>query len=175
MTSTEFRLNSQSLDDYIYKQSKETNEYDQEIFGERCASGFRKVCLLGRGDKSMVWLAQSRETKSKVALKQFTKDKDGRYDVSCDNEIAFSKVLFPAAASFGLDEMEQPAPIDFKKQPVLASISRLLYVLEEENDIWLAYEKGEQTLSSLLFKFEQQDDDTYSLTHGKFYQLLNET
>jgi hypothetical protein len=50
-----------------------------------------------------------------VALKQYPKDKYGKYNVSCDNEIAFSKVLFPAAASFGLDEMEQPAPIDFKK------------------------------------------------------------
>ena len=71
--------------------------------------------MLGRGENSIVWLAQSRETKNKVALKQFPKDKEGKYDVSCDNEIEFSKVLFPAAASFGLDEMEQPAPIDFKK------------------------------------------------------------
>lgn len=63
----------------------------------------------------MIWLAESKETKNQVALKQYPKDKYGKYNVSCDNEIAFSKVLFPAAASFGLDEMEQPAPIDFKK------------------------------------------------------------
>ena len=38
-------------------------------FGNRCADGYQKCDLLGKGGKAIVWLAQDLETGDQVALK----------------------------------------------------------------------------------------------------------
>lgn len=57
-------------------------------FGNRCAEGYQKCDLLGKGGKAIVWLAQDLETGDQVALKQFPKQ-GGKFDKSAENEIAF--------------------------------------------------------------------------------------
>ena len=59
------------------------SEEEVAKFGDRVPLGYKKLELIGRGGKSLVWRAESYFTGSTIALKQFPKVGD-----TMDNSIA---------------------------------------------------------------------------------------
>lgn len=51
-------------------------ESDKEMYGDWEPVGYTKISLLGKGGAAIVWLAKSKESGEKVALKQFAKKGD---------------------------------------------------------------------------------------------------
>ena len=63
------------------------------MYGDRFPKGYEKIKLIGKGSKSMVWAANSKND-GRVAIKQFAKI-NGKFDKSVENELAFSRTLIP--------------------------------------------------------------------------------
>ena len=142
-------------------------------FGNRCAQGYQKCDLLGKGGKAIVWLAQDLQSGEQVALKQFPKQ-NNEYDKSANNELAFQNALFPGILE--ADETEPVVPVNPFKYPGLSCISRLLTKIEEKEDLWLAYEQGSKTLSQRLCIIKAETnlngERQYVVKHQSFYRVL---
>lgn len=133
---------------------------DSEIktFGDRCPKGFIKLSLLGKGGVACVWLCLD-ERNEKVAIKQFPKR--GQKDNSALIEQQMAEQLFDGKND---------------KHPGLKSIARLLQVIEETKDVWLAYEVGKSPLTKHLFHVKGEfyrGERIYSVLHRDFYQALS--
>ena len=68
-TSTEVNKNKIAIfEKQISKLSKTLDPDEEERYGDRIAKGLKKICLLGKGEKTLVWLAQDANGE-KVAMK----------------------------------------------------------------------------------------------------------
>lgn len=129
------------------------------MYGNRIATGYKKIDLLGKGGCAIVWLAQHIETGKKVAIKQFPKKVDfssGKIEALILQRIFDSKI----------------SPSDF---PGIKYIAELLDVNEDKNDLWLTYELGGMTLTKNLFEVKGEfykGERVYHCSHQDMYFAL---
>lgn len=129
-------------------------DMELQMFGDRCPKGYQKLSLLGKGGVAVVWLCLRLEDSTKVALKQFPKKSN---TASAAVEVNASEILAES------------------NHPGLRHISKLLQIIDDAKDIWLAYEVGAQPLGKHLFDVKGEffhGERIYSVIHKEFYQAL---
>ena len=131
------------------KESKEWGlaDFEKAQYGDRCPKGYEKLSLLGKGGCAVVWLAREISTGRQVALKQFPKPRNGpgTLDPTAKIEIEMGKLLFQensAHSGYSINPAEFPG---------ILRIAKLYTVLEENRDVWLAYQVGGKCLTNHLF------------------------
>jgi len=140
-------------------------------FGDRTPLGYKKFEQLGKGGSAIVWKADSFMHGKIVALKQFPKI-NGEMDKSIDVELDFQANLFAEnnGSEYVLDKELT------EKYPGITHITRLLDQIETEEDVWLVYEIGEQSLGSRLFHIDcetrMKGDQVFSIKHDIFYEII---
>lgn len=137
------------------KPSFQLLDSEKEKYGDRCPAGYKKLDLLGKGGIALVWLAESKNDRKKVALKQFPKSRGCSLDSSAKIEIETLSTLFPMELKDGCDgnkdsDYERGYGIDPDEFPGIRSIARLIDQIEEKNDFWLVYEVGAKSFGKLL-------------------------
>ncbi|CAI2362767.1 unnamed protein product [Moneuplotes crassus] len=134
-------------------------DLEKSQYGNRMATGYKKLSLLGKGGCAIVWLAKHIETGAKVAVKQFPK----KMDVSSGRvEALILQRIF---------ENE----IDSTEFPGINYIAKLLDTIEDKNDLWLIYELGGVTLTKNLFEVKGEffkGQRVYHCNYQKFYYAL---
>ena len=65
----------------------------EQVYGERCPSGYKKLRILGRGGCALVWLGEDLVTGQKVAIKQISRASGPNAVESCKREIHYGNLI----------------------------------------------------------------------------------
>ena len=107
-----------------------------EIYGDRFPPSYKKIRVLGKGAKAIVWLGEGPDNQE-YAFKQFAK-KDGVVDKSVENELLFSRTIIPDIIKSNKNLIEG----HYEKYPLLENVCTLVNTHETNEDKWLIYEMG---------------------------------
>lgn len=132
---------------------------EKSLYGNREPLGYKKVKIIGKGGCGIVYLCRCIKDNKDYAVKQISKkNKSESTILDCKNEIMIINQLMSGSNKEGLDY-----------------IVRLVESFEDNQDIWLVFEKGGKSLSSLMFKIKGEfhnSERIYSIKKGLFFQSL---
>ena len=130
------------------------------MYGNREPLGYKKIKILGKGGCGIVHLCKCIKNGKLYAVKQISKKNKSENSLSdARKEIEIIKGVFDSN-------------IDADKY-----IIKLVENLEDNQDIWLIFEKAGKSLGSLMFKIKGEfhnNERIYSIKKGKFFQHLFE-
>lgn len=128
---------------------------EEKVYGDRCASGFRKLKLLGKGGCAVVWLCEEILSGQLVAVKQVPKSHNFKQKAAleaCKREIFFCNSLERAESKH---------------------LTRLLGQLSDRHDLWAVFELGGVSLSKALFELKGEfcrGERLYKINHLPLYE-----
>ena len=166
--------NNNNKSEYFNEKNEKEIELTKEeklIYGNRTMKNYNKIKLLGKGGCGIVWLCyksnlnENIDTIKEYAVKQISKK-------SSNNQ---------SLLSLNLEENIKIARNEIKILKYLNKkenndiIPRIYDHYEDSNDIWFAYDKGGNSLSSLSFKIKgefEKGERIYNIQKGIFLKLL---
>lgn len=129
------------------------------MYGNREPQGYKKLKIVGKGGCGIVFICKSLKDSREYAVKQISKKNKSDSAINdCKIEISVLMHLIGDSRSKGLEY-----------------IVKLIDYIEDNNDMWIVFEKGGKSLSSLMFKIKGEfhnSERIYSIKKGKFFQKL---
>lgn len=163
------------------KSNEEQFEYDKEkeveltseeklIYNNRDPPiQYRKLKLIGKGGCGIVYLSQSLVNGMEYALKQISKK--SKSDVIINSNRREIEIL----TYFNKSETETETKTEYKV--FYKHIIKLIEYIEDNNDIWIVFEKGGRSIGTLMFKIKGdfiENERIYLIKKGRFYEHLFE-
>ncbi len=143
----------------------ELNPEEKLIYGNREPKNYKKLKLLGKGGCGIVWLCQN-QNEEFFAVKQISK------------KIKSEIQSFNMNAKIGKREIELLTFIKSRESSREShNIISLVDYQDDNNDIWLIFEKAGKSLSNLMFKIKGEflgNERIYLIQKGKFLGRLFE-
>ena len=169
--SSNYSPKTDTSDLFEYEKDKPkylTNE-EKLIYGNREPKGYKKIRLLGKGGCGMVWLCINSKG-NEFAVKQISKkikNKDSFDKINKNNkEINHSSQMAKREIEI----------INYLQLNCKSDLMIYLYEsIEDNNDIWIIFEKGGHSLSDLTFKLKGEflgTERIYSIKKGHFLMKL---
>jgi hypothetical protein len=171
----------------LQKKENNNNEYFNEkeekeivltkeeklIYGNRNMKNYIKIKLLGKGGCGIVWLCYKNINKDNVdieeyAVKQITK--------KIGNNQSLLYLNLEENIKIARNEIKILKHLNNKNNEINCEIIPKIYdCYEDNNDIWISYEKGGNSLSSLSFKIKgefEKGERIYNIQKGIFLKYL---
>ena len=149
----------------------ELTKEEKLIYGNRTMKNYNKIKLLGKGGCGIVWLCyknnlnENTDIIKECAVKQISKKSSNNQSLLCLNLEENIKIA--------RNEIKILKYLNMKENNEI--IPRIYEHYEDNNDIWFAYEKGGNSLSSLSFKIKgefEKGERIYNIQKGIFLKLL---
>ena len=148
----------------------ELTKEEKLIYGNRSMKNYNKIKLLGKGGCGIVWLCDKNFSKDNLdtkeyAVKQISKKSSNNQSFLCLNLEENIKIA--------RNEIKMLKHLNMKDNHEIIPILYDYY--EDNNDIWFAYEKGGNSLSSLSFKIKgefEKGERIYNIQKGIFLKYL---
>ena len=166
--------NNNNKSEYFNEKNEKEIELTKEeklIYGSRTMKNYNKIKLLGKGGCGIVWLCyksnlnENIDTIKEYAVKQISKK-------SSNNQSLLSLNL-EENIKIARNEIKILKYLNMKENNDI--IPRIYDHYEDSNDIWFAYDKGGNSLSSLSFKIKgefEKGERIYNIQKGIFLKLL---
>ena len=165
--------NKNNKSEYFNEKNEKEIELTKEerlIYGNRSMKNYNKIKLLGKGGCGIVWLCDKNISNDKIeikeyAVKQISKKSSNNQSLLCLNleeNIKIARNEIKILKYLNMKENNEIIPI-------------LYDYYEDNNDIWFAYEKGGNSLSSLSFKIKgefEKGERIYNIQKGIFLKYL---
>lgn len=133
---------------------------EKGIYGNREPLGYKKIKIVGKGGCGIVSICKCIKDGKDYAVKQISKkNKSEASIVDCTKEIEIISQL--------TDKRFNPTGLDY--------IIKLVEFYEDNQDLWLIFEKGGKSLGSLMFKIKGEfynSERIYLIRKGRFFQHL---
>ena len=148
----------------------ELTKEEKLIYGNREMKNYHKIKLLGKGGCGIVWLCinLNRNENKEYAVKQISKK-------SSNNQSLLSLNL-EENIKIARNEIKILKHLNNKNNELNCEIIPKIYdCYEDNNDIWISYEKGGNSLSSLSFKIKgefEKGERIYNIQKGIFLKYL---
>lgn len=130
------------------------------MYGNREPNGYKKIKILGKGGCGIVYLCKSIENNKQYAAKQISKKNKSEISLNdSKKEIEIINKL--------LDKNKNPEGEEY--------ITKLVESYEDNQDIWMIFDKGGKSLGSLMFKIKGEfmnSERIYLIKKGKFFKHL---
>jgi len=158
---------------FTYENDKiiELTKDEKLIYGDRIKKLFTKVKLIGKGGCGIVWLCKKQDiniinnnlndTIDEIAIKQTSKKIQN--GINLENSLSFAR-----------NEINILKELNIKKNEIIPEIYDYY---EDNNDIWLFFEKCGLSLSNLSFKIKGEfynNERIYYIQKGKFLKNIFE-
>ena len=182
-------LNSQKVnntEEFFYENDEkeiELTKDEKAIFGNRSMKKYYKKKLLGKGGCGIVWLCYKSELNSEYidtkeyAIKQISKKINTNNTSYFNINITEDNLKIARNEIKILRELNENNVIDKneKNGRICDVIPKLYEFYEDNNDIWLSFEKGGKSLSSLSYKIKgefEKGERIYNIQKGIFLKSL---
>lgn len=155
----------------VERQLELTNE-EKAIYGNREPKEYKKIRILGKGGCGMVWLCKKNENEF-YALKQIPKKIKGNPEGqnSVNSIIARKEKDLLAYLQTNKDQFKTPETDYIENDNLI----KLIDTIEDNNDIWIVFEKAGKSLNSLMFRIKGEflgNERIYLIQKGKFLAHL---
>jgi len=170
--SSNYSPKSDTSDLFEYENDKPkylTNE-EKLIYGNREPKGYKKIKLLGKGGCGIVWLCINSKG-NEFAVKQISK--------KIKNKDSFDKIINKNNKDINHSSQMAKREIEIINYLQLNCKNDLMISLyesiEDNNDIWIIFEKGGHNLSDLIFKLKGEflgTERIYSIKKGHLLMKL---
>ena len=167
-------INKEEVKEYFnYENDKiiELTKDEKLIYGDRIKKLFTKVKLIGKGGCGIVWLCKKQDiniinnnlndTIDEIAIKQTSKKIQN--GINLENSLSFAR-----------NEINILKELNIEKNEIIPEIYDNY---EDNNDIWLFFEKCGLSLSNLSFKIKGEfynNERIYYIQKGKFLKNIFE-
>ena len=167
----------------IDEKQVELTKEEKALYGDRIMKGYFKTKLLGKGGYGVVWLCHNNYSQKEYAIKQTSKKKtpDCPHNLSnllpiARNEIAVLSLLNNKDIDINkeINKTSNDTDIDIVDNNC-ELIPKIYDAYEDNNDIWLSFEKGGNSLSNLCFKIKgefEKGERIYLIQKGQFLVSL---
>ena len=167
----------------IDEKQVELTKEEKALYGDRIMKGYFKIKLLGKGGYGVVWLCHNNYSQKEYAIKQTSKKKtpDCPHNLSnllpiARNEIAVLSLLNNKDIDINkeINKTSNDTDIDIVDNNC-ELIPKIYDAYEDNNDIWLSFEKGGNSLSNLCFKIKgefEKGERIYLIQKGQFLVSL---
>ena len=167
----------------IDEKQVELTKEEKALYGDRIMKGYFKTKLLGKGGYGVVWLCHNNYSQKEYAIKQTSKKKtpDCPHNLSnllsiARNEIAVLSLLNNKDIDNNkeINKTSNDSDIDIDDNSC-ELIPKIYDAYEDNNDIWLSFEKGGNSLSNLCFKIKgefEKGERIYLIQKGQFLVSL---
>ena len=167
----------------IDEKQVELTKEEKALYGDRIMKGYFKTKLLGKGGYGVVWLCHNNYSQKEYAIKQTSKKKtpDCPHNLSnllpiARNEIAVLSLLNNKDIDNNkeINKTSNDSDIDIVDNNC-ELIPKIYDAYEDNNDIWLSFEKGGNSLSNLCFKIKgefEKGERIYLIQKGQFLVSL---
>jgi serine/threonine protein kinase len=167
----------------IDEKQVELTKEEKALYGDRIMKGYFKTKLLGKGGYGLVWLCHNNYSQKEYAIKQTSKKKtpDCPHNLSnllpiARNEIAVLSLLNNKDIDINkeINKTSNDTDIDIVDNNC-ELIPKIYDAYEDNNDIWLSFEKGGNSLSNLCFKIKgefEKGERIYLIQKGQFLVSL---
>ena len=167
----------------IDEKQVELTKEEKALYGDRIMKGYFKTKLLGKGGYGVVWLCHNNYSQKEYAIKQTSKKKtpDSPHNLSnllpiARNEIAVLSLLNNKDIDINkeINKTSNDTDIDIVDNNC-ELIPKIYDAYEDNNDIWLSFEKGGNSLSNLCFKIKgefEKGERIYLIQKGQFLVSL---
>ena len=167
--------NKNNKSEYFNEKNEKEIELTKEeklIYGNRSMKNYYKIKLLGKGGCGIVWLCNKASSNDNIdtkeyAVKQISKKPSNNNSLLCLNLEENIKIA--------RNEIKILKILNNNEQNICEIIPKLYEYYEDNNDIWFAYEKGGNSLSSLSFKIKgefEKGERIYNIQKGIFIKYL---
>ena len=176
-------LNEDDIFYTIDEKQVELTKEEKALYGDRVMKGYYKIKLLGKGGYGVVWLCHNNYSQKEYAIKQTSKKKtpDCPHNLSnllpiARNEIAVLSLLNNKDIDINkeINKTSNDTDIDIVDNNC-ELIPKIYDAYEDNNDIWLSFEKGGNSLSNLCFKIKgefEKGERIYLIQKGQFLVSL---
>ena len=176
-------LNEDDIFFTIDEKQVELTKEEKALYGDRIMKGYFKTKLLGKGGYGVVWLCHNNYSQKEYAIKQTSKKKtpDCPHNLSnllpiARNEIAVLSLLNNKDIDINkeINKTSNDTDIDIVDNNC-ELIPKIYDAYEDNNDIWLSFEKGGNSLSNLCFKIKgefEKGERIYLIQKGQFLVSL---
>ena len=180
-TTTINDFNEKNIFNYNEEKQVELTKDEKMLYGDRIMKGYTKIKLLGKGGYGIVWLCNKNLNSNEndmncYAIKQTSKKKNPEISHNLNNisiarnEIAVLNILNNNIAN-GIELNSS----DDDNNNNCELIPKIYDSYEDNNDIWLSFEKGGISLSNLCFKIKgefEKGERIYLIQKGQFLEYL---
>ena len=167
--------NKNNKSEYFNEKNEKEIELTKEeklIYGNRSMKNYYKIKLLGKGGCGIVWLCNKASSNDNIdtkdyAVKQISKKPSNNNSLLCLNLEENIKIA--------RNEINILKILNNNEKNICEIIPKLYEYYEDNNDIWFAYEKGGNSLSSLSFKIKgefEKGERIYNIQKGIFIKYL---
>jgi len=137
-------------------------EQEKQCYGSRCAKGYKRVTLLGRGGCALVWLCQNTQDNINYAVKQFPKSTQFNNSLSSGyKELSLNRKLFLPNGN--------PYPT-YEGHEGIAHICKMAESRDEKSDLYLMFEVCGKPMSKQFFEVKGEfykGERIYQVLHKK--------
>jgi len=166
--------NTNNKSEYFNEKNEKEIELTKEeklIYGNRTMKNYNKIKLLGKGGCGIVWLCYKSNLNENIdAIKEYAVKQISKK--SSNNQSLLSLNL-EENIKIARNEIKILKYLNMKENNEI--IPRIYDHYEDSNDIWFAYDKGGNSLSSLSFKIKgefEKGERIYNIQKGIFLKLL---
>ena len=166
--------NTNNKSEYFNEKNEKEIELTKEeklIYGSRTMKNYNKIKLLGKGGCGIVWLCYKSNLNENIdAIKEYAVKQISKK--SSNNQSLLSLNL-EENIKIARNEIKILKYLNMKENNDI--IPRIYDHYEDSNDIWFAYDKGGNSLSSLSFKIKgefEKGERIYNIQKGIFLKLL---
>ena len=166
--------NTNNKSEYFNEKNEKEIELTKEeklIYGNRTMKNYNKIKLLGKGGCGIVWLCYKSNLNENIdAIKEYAVKQISKK--SSNNQSLLSLNL-EENIKIARNEIKILKYLNMKENNDI--IPRIYDHYEDSNDIWFAYDKGGNSLSSLSFKIKgefEKGERIYNIKKGIFLKLL---
>lgn len=144
---------------------------EKAIYGMREPRDYKKIRILGKGGCGIVWLGK--KDNEYYALKQIPKKikSNGESQISINALIARKEKDLLLFIQENKDKYNTEDMDDIENNNFI----KLVESIEDNNDIWLVFEKAGKSLNSLMFRIKGEflgNERIYLIQKGKFLSYL---
>jgi len=144
---------------------------EKAIYGNREPKEYKKVKILGKGGCGIVWLCKKNENEF-YAIKQIPKKIKGSEGQNSVNSIIAKKEKeLLAFLKANKDQFKTQETDEIENDNLI----NLIETIEDNNDIWIVFEKAGKSLNSLMFRIKGEflgNERIYLIQKGRFMSHL---